>query len=105
MLSLPQKTSFLTTPKVCTNNECCSGPKTNNCLAAKLSEIKKSLPHPFTLPPTLKQIISRQGHHYQQCEMHCKPCETNHTYWNEYSTCVSLISPQAFYSLHLNEAS
>jgi hypothetical protein len=37
--------------------------------------------------------------------MHYKPHETSHTYWSENSTCLSLISPQGFYSLRLNEAS
>ncbi|CAK9857826.1 unnamed protein product [Sphagnum jensenii] len=68
--------------------------------------LKKSLPDPFTtLPPTPKQIRFGQAHHYQQSEMHYKPRETNHTYWSENSTCLSLISPQAFYSLRLTEAS
>jgi len=36
--------------------------------------------------------------------MQYKPRETSHTYWSENSTCLSLISPQAFYSLRLNES-
>jgi hypothetical protein len=50
--------------KTQTNNECCSGPKTNNCLAAKPSEIKKKKkPTPHLYPPSCSPNKSHPDKH------------------------------------------